>query len=182
MNLSELFRWAILVAIVVSMAFFVFMAYTTHDEMAKATYIAMFAGALFALGSALDAMGFFGKKSSEYEVLDKRLKEIYSPIHVAIVGVRNQLRVQGTTTGQLLYVGIAPDYEGLSQIFRQYVHVLGDHHLTMWLSIEKEIRANTMTKGVGGFFLDKARQTWLDELDTEYENLVKELKKLKGKP
>lgn len=71
------------------MFFFVYMAYVTHDEMIRATYLAIFGGSLFALASELEALGFFGKKDDE-SGLAYRANLLTQPLQTIFSNLSNQ--------------------------------------------------------------------------------------------
>lgn len=170
-----------LIATISVMVFVLLMAFFANNEVTRMTYLGMFAGSLFALPSIFDTLGLYGKKTEEYALLDKKLGEIYSPIHSMIVTIDNEVSRPAAIVGEGFVSADLLDMKRLSEIFRQYAHELGNHHLEMWLSIEKEI--NEFPSGVpikrGAFRMNKKRSDWLDQLDVEYQKLVKELDKHK---
>jgi len=102
---------------------------------------------------------------------DKKLIEVYSPIHAMIVRVNSKLPRE---TALRLTVGawmstslIGIDVDNISAIFNQHNDKFRDKDLKMWLAIEKEIKEQN------GFWMAKDRQEWFDELETEYNRLTK---------
>lgn len=109
---------------------------------------------------------------------NRKLTEIYSPIHAMIVAINNTIPREEAlrmTLGYFVNVKVFRqkmlpiDFDKISAIFNQHVHELGDNNLKMWLELEKDIKEQ------GGFFLRKDRQEWFDELEAEYNRLTKRL-------
>jgi len=155
------------------------MALRAVDEATKMGYWGIFAASLFALANVLDALGFFGKKAEEYALLEKRLTQVYSPIHAMIIAINNEVPREKALHMTVERAAMVPakliDFNRLSLIFKGYAHVLGNRHLQQWLSIERERDA------LGAFYMNKQRQEWLDELESEYQRHLKELQKMEEK-
>jgi hypothetical protein len=101
-------------------------------------------------------------------VLDRKLTEVYSPIHAMIAAVNSEIprgSVLQLTVGAWVKASLV-DFNNISAVFNQHVHELRDKDLEMWLKIEKEIKQR------GGFYLGKDRQEWFDELEAEYNRLT----------
>lgn len=177
MKLKRAFRWSALIIGFAIIAFFLLRILLVPDEGTRGVYIGMFAASLFALLALLDSLGFFGKKAEEYALLEKKLTEVYSPIHAMIIAINNVVpreRALQITVGIVVLVPAELiDFDSLSLIFKRYAHVLGNHHLRQWLSIERDwVRLH-------GFVINKERQEWLDELESEYQQHLKELQKIR---
>jgi hypothetical protein len=102
------------------------------------------------------------------DLLNKKLIEVYSPIHAMIVRVNKE--IPRTTDLQLSSVGVwvnasLIDFNNISTVFNQHNDKLRNRDLEMWLEIEKEIKRGN------GFFLGADRKKWFDELEAEYNRL-----------
>lgn len=101
---------------------------------------------------------------------DSKLMEAYSPIHAMIVRINRviprETALQMDGIGCWVEASLI-DSDSISEIFNQHNDKLWKRDLDMWLEIEKEIKARN------GFWLDKDRQMWFDELETEYNRLTK---------
>jgi len=66
------------------------MVFLVRDEATRQFYVGLSAGSLFALPPALESLGLVGSKTEERAFLDKKLTEVYSPLHVMIVAMNLQ--------------------------------------------------------------------------------------------
>ena len=179
-------RWISLIASVLIIAFSVSKSLLAQNEEARNVFMMMLVASVFPLLQLLDSFGWFGKRKEEYTFLDKKLTDIYSPIHAMIVAVDKDMSRAGQIIGGFMSA-TSIDVARLSTIFRDHGHDLGNHHLQMWLAIEKEIGESVSPipiPGLGvhtmpGFSMNKERRMWFDDLEAEYQRLVKELEKLR---
>jgi len=104
--------------------------------------------------------------------VNRKLTEVYSPIHAMIVGVNSKFpreRNLQLTVGAFVKASLI-DSNKISAVFDQHVDELGDDNLRMWLAIKEEIKEKN------GFWLGRDRQKWFDKLEAEYNRLSNRLK------
>jgi len=100
---------------------------------------------------------------------ESKLIEVYSPIHAMIVRVNREISREAAlnlTVGAWMRASLT-DFKDVSAVFNQSNDKLGNKDLDMWLEIEEEIKTRN------GFWLNKNRQMWFDELEAEYNRLTK---------
>jgi len=112
-------------------------------------------------------------KSEDKREIESKLREVYSPIHAMIMTVKQY--IPSETARRLSLGGFVPGsmVSNLAEVSRAFQHHdLENRHLKKWLELEAEIKQR------GGFYINKDRQAWFDELDAAYQRQVAELKKL----
>lgn len=159
------------------MSLVAYMMLFAQDETNRSLYLGMLIGLLVALPSELDSLHFFGEKQDEIVALDKKLTEIYSPIHAMIVAVKRHLPTEPRQDLKEPWIltSVIPNYQQVSKIFVEHSHDLGNHNLEMWLRVDEANKATGK-----GFFVSKDTQAWFDALEAEYQRLVADLTKMKG--
>lgn len=108
-------------------------------------------------------------KEAKTPAEESKLMEVYSPIHAMIVRVNREIPREvalNGTVGAWVRASLI-DFKDISAVFNQHNDKLRKKDLDMWLEIEKEIKVRN------GFWLNKDRQTWFDELEAEYNRLIK---------
>ena len=175
MKLRKAFHWISLIMAILLVVFVGYNWLTAPNNEIRIIYFTILCGTIFPLVQLIDSIGLFGKKTEEYALLDKKLEEIYSPIHAMVVAINNKIPREEAlklTVGIRLSSSLI-EVAKLSTIFRKYAHVLGNDHLKKWLKIEDQMDHPS------GFWFGGDEQKWLDELEVEYQKLVKELDKHK---
>ena len=104
-----------------------------------------------------------------------KLIEVYSPIHAMIVRINRKIpretALQEGLIGKWVEASLI-DFESIREVFNQHSDKLRERDFDMWLEIENELKERKEKNGKGnGFFLDKRRQEWFDELEAEYNRL-----------
>ena len=104
-----------------------------------------------------------------------KLIEVYSPIHAMIVRINKKIpretALQGGLIGQWVEASLI-DFDSIREVFNQHNDKLRKRDFDMWLEIDDELKERKEKTARGnGFFLDKRRQEWFDELEAEYNRL-----------
>lgn len=109
------------------------------------------------------------KKRNPYQKKTATEKlSIYSPIHAMIVRINTEFpREQALQGSHGVWMRASLiDFNNISTVFNNHADKFRKKDLTMWIEIEKEIRAEN------GFWLGADRQKWFDELEAEYNRLL----------
>ena len=103
---------------------------------------------------------------------DKSLIEVYSPIHAMIVKINRVIPRETALQMKLIGCWVKAsliDFDSIREVFDQHNDKLRKRDLDMWLEIENELEEKT--EPLNGFYLNKRRQEWFDELEAEYNRL-----------
>lgn len=106
-------------------------------------------------------------------VLNRKLTEVHSSIHTMIVKINREIPRETALQSPLIDGWVKAslmDFSSISAVFDQHAHEFRAKDLDMWLEIEKEIEK------LNGFYMNKRRQEWFDELEAEYNRLRKHYK------